>query len=367
MPTPTEPALSTYLHARGAKQGLPIGGTFELTARCNFNCPMCYVHRKENDAEALKQELSTQQWISLARQATDAGMVFALLTGGEPFVRKDFFEIYNAMKAMGLLVSINSNGSMLTGSIMEQLLANPPFRMNISLYGGCDETYQNMCGQRAYSAVVENIRALKEAGVDVRLNVSITPYNKQDVEKIFLASRELGVHAKTSSYMYPPIRLDGDCGHRLSATEAGDISALWDKLRYSPDDFNRRAESMCRFIRTEPRECDVDMEEGVSCRAGSSSFWLTWDGRMLPCGMMLEPMVRPLEIGFDEAWQQLRQATRQIRIPSECATCPKRQICSICAAVSVTETGAFNQVPRYVCEMTDATLAAMQRLRTDKE
>lgn len=131
MPTPTEPALSTYLHARGAKQGLPIGGTFELTARCNFNCPMCYVHRKENDAEALKQELSTQQWISLARQATDAGMVFALLTGGEPFVRKDFFEIYNAMKAMGLLVSINSNGSMLTGSIMEQLLANPPFRMNI--------------------------------------------------------------------------------------------------------------------------------------------------------------------------------------------------------------------------------------------
>ena len=93
MPNQVEPTLSTYLHSRGGKLGLPIGGTFELTPRCNFDCPMCYVHRKENDADARSRELTTQQWISLAQQATDAGMVFALLTGGEPFLRKDFFEI----------------------------------------------------------------------------------------------------------------------------------------------------------------------------------------------------------------------------------------------------------------------------------
>lgn len=367
MPNRSEPVLSTYLHARGGKLGLPIGGNFELTARCNFNCPMCYVHRKQNDKEAAKGELTAQQWISLAEQARDAGMVFALLTGGEPFVRTDFFEIYGAMKAMGLMVSINSNGSMLSGSILERLLADPPFRINISLYGGCDETYRSMCGQSAYSAVVENIRALKQAGIDVRLNVSITPYNRQDVEKIFQISRELGVHVKTSAYMYPPIRLDGDCSHRLSALESAEVSVEWDKLRLSPEGFNKQAESMCRFVRTEEPDCPVDLDEGVSCRAGGSSFWLTWDGRMLPCGMMTRPVVHPLETGFDAAWQQLRQQTRQIRMPSECVSCPKRKVCSVCAAVCFAETGEFDQVPRYVCEMTDATLAAMDKARTDKE
>ena len=80
----------------------------------------------------------------LAREAKDKGMVFALLTGGEPFVRKDFFEIYEAMKDMGLMISINTNGSMLKGEIRRRLIENPPFRINVSLYGGCIETYKNM-------------------------------------------------------------------------------------------------------------------------------------------------------------------------------------------------------------------------------
>ena len=59
----TEPYLSRYLHSRGAKLGFPVAGNFELTARCNFRCPMCYVHQ-EGQRE---RELTTDQWISLAR------------------------------------------------------------------------------------------------------------------------------------------------------------------------------------------------------------------------------------------------------------------------------------------------------------
>ena len=82
--TSTEAQLITYLHTKGHKLGMPVSGTFELTARCN-------------------------------KAARDRGMVFVLLTGGEPFVRKDFFEIYDGMRKLGLIVSINSNGSMLRG------------------------------------------------------------------------------------------------------------------------------------------------------------------------------------------------------------------------------------------------------------
>lgn len=361
MPGSTEPYLSTWLHSQGGKQGLPIGGNFELTARCNFDCPMCYVHLNQKDMEAAGKELTAGEWIELAREAKDRGMMFALLTGGEPFVRKDFFEIYEAMRAMGILISINSNGSMLSGEVRKRLLENPPMRMNISLYGGCRDTYRNMCGQDAFSVVVENIRALKEAGVDIRMNVSVTPHNRQDMQRIYEISKELNVHVKASSYMYPPVRSSNTSNARLTAEEAAKCSVEWDMLRFSPEEFARRAESIKAMTAAEARECSADLDEGVSCRAGYSTFWLTWDGRMLPCGMMPYPEAKPLEIGFEAAWKQIKEQTRKIRLPKECATCAKRDVCAACAAVCVTESGSFEGVPEYMCRMTEETVKQMWR------
>ncbi len=355
----TEPHLSRYLHSKGAKLGLPIGGNFELTARCNFDCPMCYVHLKQEDIEAQGRELTAKQWIDIARQARDAGMVFALLTGGEPFVRKDFFEIYRAMKEMGLMISINSNGSMLSGPILEKLLEDPPFRVNVSLYGGSNETYCGMCGQPAFDRVVENIAALKAGGVDVRLNVSITPYNREDLGAICRKAEELGVHVKVASYMYPSIRVNGGkygYGDRLDPDGAGAAAVEWDQMRFTPEEFARRACAMHEYTLVEESECAADLDEGVRCRAGSTSFWMTWDGRMLPCGMMPYPTAYPLEVGFREAWEQIRAETKKLRMPAKCGSCPKRGACAVCAAVCVTETGKFDGVPEYMCAMTDATI-----------
>ena len=355
----SEPYLSRYLHNKGAKLGLPISGTFELTARCNFDCPMCYVHLKQEDIDAQGRELTTQQWIDLAQKASDEGMVFALLTGGEPFVRKDFFEIYHAMKKMGLMISINSNGSMLSGEVRRKLIEDPPFRINISLYGGSSDTYCQMCGKPAYDQVIENIAALKEAGVDVRLNVSITPYNRQDLEAICCKAEELGVHVKLASYMYPSIRVNGGrygYGDRLSPEAAADASVEWDSLRFDEETFAQRANAMHRYALVEESECAVDLDEGVGCRAGRTAFWMTWDGRMLPCGMMPYPVAYPLEDGFEAAWKQIRKETAKLRMPAKCGGCPKRGVCSVCAAVCVTETGRFDGVPEYVCKMTDAVI-----------
>lgn len=355
----TEPYISTYLHSRGRKLGLPISGNFELTARCNFHCPMCYVHLNQEDIDAQGKELTTRQWIELAREARDRGMVFALLTGGEPFVRKDFFEIYGAMREMGLMVSINSNGSMLSGEIRQKLLENPPVRMNISLYGGCGETYRGMCGQDAFDHVVENIRALKEGGINVCINLSVTPYNRQDLDKIWAIAGELGVNVRASAYMYPSVRVNGErygCGNRLSPGEAARESVRWDLLRFAPEEFKIRAENMRNLTAAEEKECPIEGEDGVRCRAGSTAFWLTWDGRMLPCGMMPGPAAYPLEVGFEAAWEQVKAETARIRLPSECAGCPKKEVCPSCAAVCVTETGRFDGVPGYVCRMTDATI-----------
>lgn len=352
--TSTEPYLSTYLHTKGKKLGIPVAGNFELTARCNFNCPMCYVHMTPEQLKASgREELTAQQWLDIAGAAKEKGMLFALLTGGEPMVRKDFFEIYDGMREMGLLISVNSNGSMLQGEILERFLKTPPFRFNISLYGGSNETYRKMCGIPAYDRVKESIRILRQNGVEVSLNLSITPFNKEDLPQIYADAVELDVNVRASSYMYPSVRVNGEnygCGNRLSCEESAKYSVAWDALRLPEEDFMSRAEALMRLEGTEQEGCPLEEGEGIRCRAGSTSFWMTWDGKMLPCGMMTAPAVKPLEIGFDAAWEQLRAETVKIRTPGKCMGCDYKEICGACAAVYYTETGRFDGVPEYVCQ-----------------
>lgn len=366
----TEPYLSTYLHQKGRRMGLPIAGNFELTARCNFNCPMCYVHQTgEQLAKSGKQELTAGQWLAIAQEARDMGMIFVLLTGGEPMVRKDFFEIYDGMKKMGLLISINSNGSMLKGEILERFLQDPPFRFNISLYGGSNETYARMCGLPMYDQVKENIRALRAAGVQVSLNLSITPYNCEDLERIYADAVELGVNVKASSYMYPPIRLKDDtfgCGNRLTAGEAARYSVKWDTLRFTEEQFAIRAQNMEKRIADAQDGCPVETDSGVRCRAGSTSFWIAWDGKMMPCGMMTYPVVHPVETGFAAAWQRIREETAKIRLPGACDSCEYQELCGVCAAVCVTETGRFDGVPGYICEKTKEQVRLTQQIYAER-
>lgn len=363
----TEPYIATYLHSKGRRLGLPIAGNFELTGRCNFSCPMCYVHQSAQQVDALGGELTAGQWLDIAAAAQKKGMIFVLLTGGEPLVRKDFFEIYDGMKKMGLMISINSNGSMLSGENLEHFLKDPPNRFNISLYGGSNETYQGMCGLGVYDRVKENIRALRKAGIDVGLNLSITPYNYRDLEQIYADAVELDVNVKASSYMYPPVRINDEnygCGNRLSAADAARCSVKWDTLRFSPEEFALRAQNMQKMV---DDGCPTEMVEGVKCRAGSSSFWITWQGKMLPCGMLTTPVVDLKKTSFEEGWELIRTETAKIRLPSECGSCAHQDVCGVCAAVCFTETGSFDRVPEYVCEKTREQVRLTQRVYRGEE
>ena len=117
---------------------------------------------------------------------------------------------------------------------------------------------------------------------------------------------------------------------------------------------------------TERDECSSDIDEGVGCRAGTSSFWVTWDGKMQSCGMMPCPSVYPLQVGFDNAWEYIKAETKKIHLPPECVSCPKKGACFSCAAVCYTETGCFDKVPEYVCQMTDATIDLTHKIYAER-
>lgn len=356
----SEPRMSKYLHMRGTQLGLPISGNFELTARCNFNCRMCYVHL-QNSAELIPKELSAEQWLKIASDARDMGMMFLLLTGGEPFLREDFPYIYTELVKMGFLVSINTNASLYNEEIRALFKKYPPSRINVTLYGGSEETYMELCGNASYEKVINNLRLMKEDGLQVRLNVSLTPYNVQDMKEIDRISRELELQAKAASYMYPPVRVSGQIGSnnaRFTAEEAGETIANWNALRDTPEIYINRAERLKAFQDAQINDTCSDVEaaeqEGVRCRAGRSSFWLTWDGRMLPCGTMDAEASYPLQEGFTAAWEKVKAYTSSIRLPKECSSCKDRENCGVCASICKGETGCFDKKPEYMCIMMKA-------------
>lgn len=162
--------------------------------------------------------------------------------------------------------------------------------------------------------------------------------------------------------MYPPVRLDKEIEgyvNRLSPEDSAEYSVQWDRLRFTEEEFEKRAEAMKTLTSIEPEECYIDGEDvgdGIKCRAGSSSFWMTWDGQMRPCGMMPGPTAYPLQDGFDKAWDEIRQKTSEIRQPAKCASCPKSDVCGVCAAVCISETGEFDKVPEYMCQRTEAII-----------
>lgn len=359
----TEPAISRYFHQKGAALGMPVSGSFELTPRCNFNCKMCYVHMTNEEMfRSGRKELSADEWLGIASDAMDSGMLFLLLTGGEPFVRPDFFRIYTELKRMGLMVSINSNGSLLEGENLELLLNNPPSRLNVTLYGGSDETYERLCGRPVFHKVIENLRKLKEAGISIRLNVSITPDNCDDIEEIYRISNELGIHAKATTYMFPSIRLGdnvpGMSKCRFEPCEAAVYMLKCQEQYMTSEQLKASAERPL----LELKECIDDERQGMKCRAGRSSFWMTWDGKMMPCGMMNDSGQPVLELGFKKSWDIVRQRTEQIRLPSACTGCEYREACNVCAASCYAETGGYGQRPDYICQF----VKEMRRLTKDK-
>lgn len=208
--------------------------------------------------------------------------------------------------------------------------------------------------------MLANIRALKDIGIGVKLNVSLTQYNAADMQGVYEIAESLGTPMQLATYMFPPIRRDtamvGE-NDRFSAEEAAKYSVMWDRMRFSEEQFRARAEAMRRGISvSENTDCEGTPGEGIMCRAGRSAFWINWQGIMTPCGMMTEPVASVKKLGFSAAWEATKAATAEIRLPGECAACGYKHACHACAAMCVTETGHFNVKPEYVCRMTHETV-----------
>lgn len=358
--------LTDYMFYKAGRFGIPLSGTFELTPVCNFSCRMCYVRKTVSEVKCSKRPMRTlREWRKLACDACDAGMLYVLLTGGEPTVWPDFWTLYEELIHMGLLVSINTNGSMLNRGAIGKLIKLPPRRVNITLYGAGDSSYESLCRvKNMFSTIDTSIRALKDAGIQVKLNCSLTPYNVCDLEQMIEYSQKQELILDIATYMFPPLRRDSKMigqNERFTPEQSAFYRLRSYELQYGKERYIEFLKKIKKGNISPPglEEGCIDPIDGkMRCRAGKSSFWATWDGWLSPCGMMTEPRVDLNDCSFGEAWKELMDMSNKMELSGVCNRCPDLQLCHSCAAMAQTETGTYSGIPTYLCE----TVKEMKRL-----
>ncbi len=120
--------FSAAVHGKADEERFPLDGTLELTHRCNLACVHCYVNLPANDPDARNRELTYEECCRVIDAMVVEGCLFLLITGGEPLLRRDFRDIYLYAKRSGLLITLFTNGCMLTPDTVDFLAETPPSR-----------------------------------------------------------------------------------------------------------------------------------------------------------------------------------------------------------------------------------------------
>lgn len=334
--------------------------SFELLPVCNLNCKMCYVRKPMSVVQQAGGLKDAKWWLNLAREAADCGLLYPLLTGGEPFLHPQFGEILSGMLEMGLQVSINSNGTLIDREWAAFLGKHRPTRINITLYGASEESYRNLCGNGdAYHKVRRCVELLKEYKIPFKFNASITPENIQDLEEMVRYAKEQEVPIQIATYMFPPLRRDENMvgqNERLSPREAALAKVTADYLQSDANWFVTQTMRYRNFVPLEQRPWEQGPagEKGMRCRAGLSSLWVDWQGNFMNCGMYGSVKTTLEGKTFRQAWEEIVTKTAEVRYAPACLACPNEPLCHPCIAMVRNECGHHGGRPEYMCQMHQA-------------
>jgi len=351
IPSSSYAEFSQRLHDKVASERIPISGSLEVTARCNLRCGHCYINLPAGDALARERELTAQELYGILDQITDEGCLWLLLTGGEPFLRPDFLDVYMYAKQKGLLLTVFTNGTTITPRIADHLATWPPFSVEITLYGYSQETYEQVTGVAgSHQRCMQAIELLLERSVPLKLKSTPTRVNHHEIQAMQAYADALGV-----AFRFDPIlnmRLDGDPTPGRFRLSPHEVVAL-DRQD------ERRAQAWCEeFDRS--RGLVTPSNTLYTCGAGMSSFHIDAYGQLSICLMAREPGYGLREGSFHDGWHhalyQVRMQPRTRTMP--CQSCALARLCPQCPGLACIETNDPEQPVGYFCEITHLRAAA---------
>ncbi len=332
----------------------------EITARCNNNCRHCYINLPTRDKKAQEKELSLEQIENIAGQAVELGALWCLITGGEPLLREDFFDIYLYLKKKGLLISVFTNAALINEEHIKLFKKYPPRDIEVTVYGVTKETYEKVTRRPgSFDAFMHGLNLLLENDIKVRFKAMALRSNVHELPEIAKFCRQ-----RTKDYFrFDPflhLRFDGDAkrnaeikAERLSAQEIVAIEEA------DPERSLSLEKNCDKLINTEFSHYNCN--HLFHCGTGNGSFSVSYDGKFRLCSSLWHPgCVYDLKKGtLAEAWQNFIPKVRDMRSNSEefldkCRKCPIINLCIWCPAHAHLETDELDQPVEYFCEVAHA-------------
>lgn len=317
--------------------------SFELTERCNLRCLHCYINQPAGDSDLRARELTTEEWRSLLKEMADAGLLWLLITGGEPLLRRDFVELYVYAKRLGLHVSVYTNGTLLTPELADLFVDYPPWKIEVTLYGASPGVYESVTGvEGSYERCTQGIELLLERGVNLGLKTVVISPNASELSAMRDMADRWGVE-----FRYDPMIFSRNDGSRHPTIYRLAPERIVDLESKDPS----RLEVLCRLCSAPMGEPNQDLL--FTCGAGAGTCHIDAYGAAYPCigarWLRYDLLGQGLSGLLDDFLPTVRKMT--IGRGNVCRQCALYNLCQPCPAWAYRETGDPEGIDPFRCEL----------------
>jgi len=330
---------------------------WEVTKKCNLNCIHCRA-----GSGPYPEELNTDQCLEILREIREVGKPIVILTGGEPLLRDDVFELARYGTELGLRMVMATNGTLLTPELIGRIASSGIQRVSISIDGADARQHDAFRGvPGAFDRAMAGARLLEENGVEFQINTTITRHNLSDVEAILNLGVQTGAAAHHIFLLVPTGRARDLVDQEIDAGAYEDLLHWFFHMRRKLP-LHLKATCAPQFYRILRQEAHrrgekVDYEtyglDAVTrgCLGGTAFCFISSDGKVQPCGYLDLACGDLRESSFREIWEN-SEIFNQLRDLSaykgKCGRCEYLRVCGGCRARAFEATGDF-LAPEPLC------------------
>ena len=322
---------------------------WHLTDKCNLHCQHCYQDRGNLELSLSDKLKIIEIIIKALRKWGMQGRVS--ITGGEPFLDKDFYHIIFALESQPEICRVNilSNGTLLTPSLTQDLGKFMKLKeVQVSLDGAQLKTHDSIRGEGSFYRTIKGIDTLLEHGVAVTVMFTLWKDNMQDIPALV----DLVIKKKISAFTVERLVPCGS-GRQLKdkLLSPSELKMVYEYLneRAAGEDFLRSGVQLRRSRPLWVNTCK-DAEEGAYkgiggfCPVGLSALAILPDGTVLPCRRLEIPLGNILTDGLYKIWytsELLWRVRSKDNLKGKCNSCSNIPYCGGCRAIAYYLTGDY--------------------------
>ncbi len=183
--TPEEMAPLSQVFRRCKTSNRYLRAVLELTYRCNYKCPHCFVHTDVSNHGYRQKELTTAEWCGVIDQLAADGCLVLTFTGGEVFCRSDWYELALYSREKRFALRIFTNASYIDDRLADQLAEVMPMRVEVSLYGASQASYRTVAGHEIYlQKTIDGIDRLVARDISVVIKAPLMQANFHEMDQL---------------------------------------------------------------------------------------------------------------------------------------------------------------------------------------